>query len=406
MSTDQNAEEKVMCIKCETLTASEDVHTVGGDKYCLDCFAEDYFVCDSCEDITSRDYAYSDDITDTEDTLCRMCYREREDEYNNENNYNEFPTRDYSTADHAQHQSTDAGKYVTSPRVFSAEVECYYPNRETLREVADALPDTIGISEDGSLSGGSGVEFQTPKLKGKAGEDTILGLCKALNDNGFSIERSAGLHLHLDGAGLMPKTRTTHYPTAIVALWTFYLVFEDVFLSFLPPSRRRNQYCTLIKSQFHAKEIQTCRTLVELEKLWYRTANRNDIKNRKGNKYDSSRYVGINLHSLFSNNHLEVRYHSGTLNAGKILEWVNLHQTVLDKAADGRLWGMPEVQSLPALADKTALFFKVLELPDRAEKYFRDRQAMFSNIEQDANESALVTMPALSDIAPEEPANA
>lgn len=394
--TPTNQVESVECFACSTVTPLEDTQERSGHQYCDDCYAEEFDrSCCDCGDTIDVDDTYQDGGDD----LCCSCNDSRNEDNEESEEYESTGSveREYSSKDLPEFQSTEVGKYITSPRVFSAEIECYYPDFDALRKVATALPRGIGVSGDGSL-GNNGIEFQTPKLKGKAGEDTVLSMLKTLNDNDFTVNRSAGLHIHLDGETMLPQTRTKDNPYKIKALWSFYLVFEDVFLSFLPQSRRRNQYCGLVKNEFHVKEISNCNTLEALEKLWYRTNIRTQIAQRKGNKYDNSRYLGVNLHSLFSNKHLEIRYHSGTLNHVKVLEWANLHQTIMDLSEARGLDLSIGAQNLPALEDKTELFFQILRLPARSEQYFKSRQEQFKDIsKRDNEEDNLIA----SDIVPQ-----
>lgn len=353
-----------------------------GRVFCTECHDERYMrECYHCSDTFDRDEGY-----DGDGRYCSESCYDRENEDENESDTGNLE-RGFNT-ESTRHQSDNAGTlYIKSDRKFSAEIECFYPDYESLEEVAETLPREVGISGDGSL-GSNGIEFQTPILQGKAGEDLILSACKVLGRAGFEVTRQAGLHIHLDGAGLNPRTRTRHDPSKIKALWAFYIAYEDVLLSFLPPSRRGNQYCRLVKNAFHLAEIEQAQSLEKLEQLWYRVKQRMAIKSRKGDKYDSSRYFGVNLHSLFANGHLEIRYHSGTLNAEKILYWVQLHQAIMDRA--GSLWGYAlNAQTIPTLADKTKLFFKALELGEATENYLLERQKTFTSIVKDNDETVL-----------------
>lgn len=357
-------------------------------EYCESCYTEEFKRdCHECSELT--------DISDLHDydgnDLCDSCYDEhvRDDERDNDDsNDHSFNEREYSTKNLKAFQSKDKGEYITSQRVFSAELECYFPDGSTMRSVSRELNRAIGITEDGSL-GGRGVEFQTPKLRGKNGEQQLKDICKVLNDNDFDVNITAGLHIHLDGKGLLPKRRTRGTPVSVLTLLEFYVAFEDVLLSFLPRSRRGNQYCRVMKTDFSPRQLKNVYTLQDLEKVWYQTSKRTTIKERKEDKHDSSRYAGLNLHSLFANNHLEIRYHSGTLDSIKILEWVNLHQTIVDRAVYSGLYGMNAVQTACSLEEKTDLFFKSLNLPDRAVEYFKSRQAKFSDVRKNVDESAL-----------------
>jgi hypothetical protein len=382
--------EMVTCRTCDEVIPESDTRYTYGRNYCEPCHDEEFRECDNCGDTTRRD----DIIESDDDMLCGQCNRDRE----NQNDFDDdrIPERQYSLSDLPEFQSEEAGKFISSQRIFSAEIECYYNNSSDIHEVANDLSRAIGISHDGSLDN-NGVELQTPKLRGKKGEQAILKICKALTDNGHYVNRTTGLHIHLDGQGLMPPSRTTSYPREIIGLWSFYVIFEDVFLSFLPRSRRRNRYCALVHSDFHVKEIRNCETLEALEKLWYRTANRNEIATRKSDKYDSSRYMGVNLHSLFASNHLEIRYHSGTLNPVKILEWVNVHQRILDLAAGYQnpenyqdiLEASKTASYEPTLEGKTEMFFDILSLDESSRTYFKSRQAMFGERHEDKGEEAV-----------------
>ena len=234
----------------------------------------------------------------------------------------------------------------------------------------------MGISGDGSLSS-KGVELQTPKLRGQNGENLVRKITRLLNDRDFRVDRSCGLHVHIDGVDLSPRTRTKHNPQTIKNLLMLYITYEDVIQSILPRSRRNNRYAQHVRNNFHCAEIEQCNSLESIEKLWYRVAKRKDLKYQKDQHYNSTRYNGLNLHSLFSDGHLEIRYHSGTINAEKILHWCQLHLAMVDYAKrSGYIQSQPE---MTALGEKTEHLFNILSLPDATREYYRNRQNTFSS---------------------------
>lgn len=379
----------VLCSDCETAITDGNEQHRESRFWCQDCY-DAYFIleCADCQDAVDRADAYRE----SGDDLCPQCYDDRQPEDE------EMREREFSSLDHPEMQSSEQGEYITSSRIFSAELECYYPEIEVQHTVYGELPTCFGVTHDGSLDA-HGVEFQTPKLKGKNGEQAIVNACAILNRNDYTVNSSAGLHIHLDGKGLLPKTRTTQVPKAIIEAITFYYLFEDVLVSFLPRSRRNNRFCQRLRDAgYYLEDFRKCKNLVELERAWYKTMEKRTIDLRKGHKYDESRYAGFNVHSLLANNHVEIRYHSGTLNRVKILEWVNLHQTILDMACKQPLVEVDQALSLD-FAQKTEKFFSILQLPARAEAYFRSRQAVFNpiapttSIHQYAGEEAIVTSP-------------
>lgn len=321
------------------------------------------------------------------DTFSFMCYsctnwctncEQSPCECEEEENRIDIDERMYAGNDLEEFQSSASGKIITSKRVFSAEIEAYQKSQRRMNNTTEALSEHIGITSDGSLSYG-GVEFQTPKLKGKNGEQAIKDLCKVLNGNQFTVNRETGLHIHLDGKGLLPRTLTTHEPVALKQLWQFYLAFDEVMLSFLPQSRRNNRYAkSMMKQNISYNRIAQAKTQRDIEVLWYHDSRVQSINYNKAHKYHDSRYHGINLHILLAEKHLEVRFHSGTLNATKILEWTAMHQRIADMATAHELITSESMLSLP-LEAKTKMFFTILGLPKRAQKYFERRQVQFAN---------------------------
>jgi Putative amidoligase enzyme len=186
--------------------------------------------------------------------------------------------------------------------------------------------------------------------------------------------------VHLDAADFMPAQDANTELARLIALrdlMTFYLSFEDVLLALLPQSRRTNNYCKAFKSAYAWEDIAHAGSRKTLESVWYKAAELDEVARRKVNKYDSSRYRGVNFHSLFNGGHLEIRYHSGTLNPRKVLEWVNLHGRIMDRIADRTLHFANALYTL-TLTEKITLFFSLLELPADSQKYFQARIEKFT----------------------------
>lgn len=348
-------DQKIVCAACEDEKYEEDIIIANnGITYCSDCWGERFFICDNCGiERRQEDYHAHGE--------CDFC----QDEDDNVRPH----SRDYSLDDLPAFQSATKGKIITSHRIFSAEIECYAPSSEAMRALETGLPRAFGISEDGSL-GDNGVEFQTPKLKGKKGEETMRLITGLLKEHAYTVEDDCGLHIHLDGEGFEMNKNPMEVPKALKSLLEFYLVYENVMLSFLPKSRRGNRYCCNLDVSLAA--LQRVTSLRQLEKLWYRTESDATIERCKPDKWHTSRYYGINFHSLIGRGHLEVRYHSGTINGTKILNWVALHQKIMDMAVSGTLSN--DVAALSPVES----FFDILQLPKPIEDYFRARRAKFS----------------------------
>lgn len=360
------------CDRCGEVECNDNsVGTCNGDVICNSCYENDYFTCDSCNEILHNDSYYDDGI-------CDSCH-ENED-CDNDN----VSERKYYKGD----------KYCTpTKRAFSTEIECYYPTSNVLYKVSKTMNQDFGVTGDGSLNS-RGIEFQTPKLSGEKGKKELIKFCDLLKENKFTVDKSCGLHIHLDVSDYMnirqeaiknwgrDYNEDSDYRKKIAKiqnLMVFHLMFESVLLSYLPKSRRRNRYCFPMSEYYHEKEIMDTRFIEDIETLWYRETNRPRIEDRKKNKYDDSRYCGINFHSMLANKHIEIRYHGGTILSTKILNWIHLHVIILDKIYKGEI-GYSEltaIKYITELSDKQDAMFKLLKLPTEVENYFRERAKMF-----------------------------
>ena len=99
----------------------------------------------------------------------------------------------------------------------------------------------------------------------------------------------------------------------------------------------------------------------------------------------------MNFHCYFASKNFEIRWHSGTLNAKKILHWIYLHTTILDRIADGLcvLDGnkltqeASDVLNEPNYKKKTEIMYKILKLGNETKKYLTKRQKKFTNAKND-----------------------
>lgn len=320
-----------------------DLYSANEGSWCRACFHDRFFICHECNATFSQHDNYADE-------WCRECYQTTQ----------QINPRHYSVFDHANHQSEEGGTIITSPRKFAVEIECQYENTSEANKAVRELPRTFGVEGDASIDG-NGIEFQTPKLKGKKGEETLIAACKVLNAHDFTVDNSCGLHVHLDAGDFLPKRRNATAPE-LTRLWQFYASIDHIILTFLPESRRSNSFCMPFSSKICPVSSKPL-TLKKLEELWYKTTDAKAIKTYKGFKH-GSRYYGVNLHSLLANGHIEIRYHSGTLNATKMLYWIQLHQAILDYCKN----------NLPAAILTAQELFDTLGLPADAQRYWSRRQ--------------------------------
>lgn len=335
---------------CTTLIADKG-ENVGGKQYCVKCIHE-YIRNQDKPDISSREIYH----------------------------------QPYSHRKMADNCSDGVGSIVKSKRIFSAEIEVNAPSCGAANKVTRAMGRTLGVTHDGSIEGEYGVEYQTPKLQGKNGEAFIMNLSKTMLKNGFteaSTNISTGMHIHLDAED--------YKGDKVQSLMLFYLLFEDVVQSFLPRSRRNNEYCIPIRDRYNFSEISRISNKINFEKIWYRELTRREVDRCKTSRHET-RYMGINMHSLLADQHLEVRYHSGTINARKILEWVNLHCKIMDFVVKNSLDKntMRDIRTVTDIKEKTEILFDLIDLHSSSREYLMNRQVKFAERSRNSEQTVLV----------------
>lgn len=381
------------CVRCSERV--EDTTETADGEVCSECI-DRYGECGDCGDLYLNDSMFGigghDYCEHCRNNLpvCNMC-GDRVEEVNEFGNCIECEDEDEEVSSSQERRYSKGNEFATgSGRVYAVEIECNFPNYQERARLFREIDEAVGITHDGSL-GSYGVELQTPKLNGTRGNQLLQSTLKHLNESGFTVDTRCGLHVHLDTSDyfqpLLGERSDIEYYTMqkIKRLMLFYLVFEPVIYSFLPISRRTNRYCYPLGEFYHIKEVENLDDLDGLEKLWYRAQSKNEVDNRKCEKYDSSRYAGFNFHSMLANQHIEARHHSGTLSYTKIRNWVDLNVLILDyviKAHYNRDMMFTEklnnAKALLNLEDKTEAFFEMIGANKKLVRYFKTRQAKFS----------------------------
>lgn len=181
---------------------------------------------------------------------------------------------------------------------------------------------------------------------------------------------------------------------ALRDLWFVYLAFDDVFRGMQPMSRRNNRFCIATSTIYSIEQIRELEDFSQLERLWYKIDKRKkldsqfrDAEDRKSCNKDGTRYSGFNLEPLLSRRGtgtVEIRYHSPTLNSEKILRWINIHQTIMDKVATGE-WDENLVNAILAsethLLRKARLMCSAFGISNETKNYIIERLHKFNKFE-------------------------
>jgi hypothetical protein len=198
----------------------------------------------------------------------------------------------------------------------------------------------VSVKDDGSIDaedGCFGVEVTILFLKNN--REPLKQLCNALSDLGAEVNRSCGMHVHLDQRGRTLQKVKARANALGLAL--------PLLASMVPKSRRRNNYCKLAVSSLSGSE----------------------------------RYYAINCTAFEKYKTIEVRLHSATRDFDKISNWIDLLLLIQD-AETGGTYGDGEWNNISSLSDLAM----AINVPERLIKYVEARISRFSN--DDANEQA------------------
>lgn len=176
-----------------------------------------------------------------------------------------------------------------------------------------ATPTQWKVITDGSLSGGNGLEIVSPPLSGEAGQESIEKVCAALARVGCTVNRSCGLHVHVNARNLSIA--------AMRKLAMLYCENEQIIDTMMPASRRgnANNYCGSIRSL----DVQALARATDARAI-ARAIRREDY---------TQRYVKLNFAAFWRHGTVEFRQHSGTIDAVKINVWVRTCLRMVDTAA-------------------------------------------------------------------------
>lgn len=185
--------------------------------------------------------------------------------------------------------------------------------------VADARGRSWKVVPDGSLDGELSGEIVSPVL-GYEDIEELQRVVRAVRAAGAKADPSTGIHIHIDGSRFDAKSVTN--------LVKLVHKQERLLEHALGVSEARlHRYCRPIDARFIERlEARRPRTLQEVSDAWY------GFRNTSPQRYDQSRYHGLNLNSLFFRGTIELRYFNGTLHAGEVKAYVQLALALAAKA--------------------------------------------------------------------------
>lgn len=200
--------------------------------------------------------------------------------------------------------------------------------------------------------------------------ETVQDIVRELRENGALINKSCGIHVHIDA--------TNHTPNSLKNISNIINAKEDLIYKALNVSEERKRNFCKIVDEIYLERLNKFKpkTMEELKNIWYyrREYNHENITGR----YHSSRYHALNLHSVFQKGTVEFRYFNSTLHAGKVKAYIQLCLAISAKAINQK---RASPQKINTQNDKYSFRVWLLSLGLIGDEFKTARKHLLSNLD-------------------------
>ncbi len=194
--------------------------------------------------------------------------------------------------------------------------------------------DAWHFEEDSSIVHKGGVELISPILRGFEDLMESYRFLQLLSEiRGAQIDESCGFHVHhgvdADRYGcknLRELVRIVH-------------AMEDYLYLLIAGGRISRDTCRPmdldVESILRVTDCAAdCANGCRIKELWYSPENRYDAGRKRSERYDMTRYHGLNLHSYWYRSTIEFRYHSAVLHhMDEAMQWIIFTQFLVELSA-------------------------------------------------------------------------
>ena len=293
-------ENYVTCDESGELIEKDDARWVDSlDGYVHEDLYYDYYgCCDDCGYTTSQDYLHWDN--NGEITLCETCY---------DNNRPKIDLSDPPSAEYVTQPADTTWKVNKRRRLVG--VECEVEELYSI-EYGDIIPNWKATS-DGSLEDG-GIEFVSRPLNGDTLYNSIDSMTNFLRGTSAMLTKRCGLHVHVNALD-------TYWQELKCILYVARKI-EPMLFAMQPKSRRQSNWCKPM--ELSKGMIDSIHSNDDFIESWYSNGSANT------DKYNDTRYHGLNMHARVYLGTIEFRYHTGSMNARKIKCWTEICTSIVD----------------------------------------------------------------------------
>lgn len=264
---------------------------------------------------------------------------------------------------------------VTSKKVpkskanhIGVEVECFIPVTVTKEEVMlkfdrVGLSDKITMKHDGSITPEKyhyGIEICVLVRQSNLKKD-IKALCEVLSEVRARVNKSCGLHVHLD-------MRNRNLLTGAKNLF----MSQNFLFSIVSPTRRNSTYCAPATYRGRDRDFDNDRTHVPPKARYQEITDIDFI-----GVLNSYGRAAINYSALQTHKTIEVRMHQGSTSFIKIYNWVYILLHILESDVS-KTHKIYKVESKNPGPKK---FFNLMNFPEPIVNYVKERQKAFTKKE-------------------------
>ncbi len=190
------------------------------------------------------------------------------------------------------------------------------------------------FEEDSSIVHKGGVELISPILHGFEGLMESYRFFQLLNKiSGAQIDESCGFHVH---HGVEIERYDCKNLKELVRI---IYAMEDYLYLLIAGGRISRDTCRPmdldIQSILNVSDCgNACRSGCRIKELWYSPENRFEADCKRSDRYDMTRYHGLNLHSYWYRSTIEFRYHSAVLHRmDEAMQWIIFTQFLVELSA-------------------------------------------------------------------------
>lgn len=204
-----------------------------------------------------------------------------------------------------------------------------YGAKDTQNREWKAMSDSSIYIESKNGQKAEAVEIVTPILKYNDIED-LQEIVRQLRHAGAIANSSCGIHIHIGAEKHTAKTLTN-----LVNIMTSK---QDLIYKALAINPSREHYCRKLETKLSENlKKSKPQTLEKVADIWY-----DGYYDNRTAHYNSSRYHGLNLHSVFTKGTVEFRLFNSTTHAGKIKAYIQFclainHQALNQKSASAKV---------------------------------------------------------------------